>query len=151
MGTRLGAAISSSQFEKVFRNVKQLSVKEQLTLAKLLLESVLETVPDAQDEWPVGFFEATAGKWVGEPLAREPMGEYEMPVTWVANMSVDELKLLIQETVTQTLMELFNDPDAGLELREDFKLLLQKSLTTVQTTGKTIPADDVAARLGLSW
>jgi hypothetical protein len=26
--------------------------------------------------WPLGFFEATAGAWEGEPLAREPQGEY---------------------------------------------------------------------------
>jgi len=28
------------------------------------------------DEWPPGFFERTAGKWVGE-LERAPQGEYE--------------------------------------------------------------------------
>lgn len=27
--------------------------------------------------WPVGFFEATAGAWAGEPLVREPQGDYE--------------------------------------------------------------------------
>ena len=27
--------------------------------------------------WPPGFFEATAGAWQGEPLQREPQGEYE--------------------------------------------------------------------------
>ena len=28
--------------------------------------------------WPPGFFEQTAGAWVGEPLVRAPQGEYEM-------------------------------------------------------------------------
>jgi hypothetical protein len=28
------------------------------------------------DEWPDGFFERTAGKWVGE-LVRQPQGDYE--------------------------------------------------------------------------
>jgi hypothetical protein len=27
--------------------------------------------------WPPGFFEQTAGAWQGEPLTREPEGEYE--------------------------------------------------------------------------
>lgn len=27
--------------------------------------------------WPVGFFEATAGAWQGEPLERGSQGEYE--------------------------------------------------------------------------
>ncbi len=28
------------------------------------------------DQWPAGFFERTAGKWIGE-LERPPQGEYE--------------------------------------------------------------------------
>ena len=27
--------------------------------------------------WPEGFFEETFGCWVGEPLVREPQGDYE--------------------------------------------------------------------------
>jgi hypothetical protein len=27
--------------------------------------------------WPPGFFERTAGAWQGEPLTREPQGEYQ--------------------------------------------------------------------------
>ncbi len=53
-------------------------------------------------------------------------------VTHVADMSVEELKYLIQETVTQTLVDLFRDPDTGLELREDFENALQHSLETVK-------------------
>ncbi len=35
-----------------------------------------QTETDAND-WPIGFFEETAGAWAGEPLIREPQGEYE--------------------------------------------------------------------------
>ena len=28
--------------------------------------------------WPPGVYEATAGAWQGEPLVREPQGEYEV-------------------------------------------------------------------------
>ncbi len=27
--------------------------------------------------WPLGFFEETEGCWAGEPLVREPQGDYE--------------------------------------------------------------------------
>jgi hypothetical protein len=69
----------------------------------------------------------------------------------VADLTVDELKALIREVVTQTLLDVFSDPDEGLELREDFKVQLQRSLEAVQAGGETIPAEDVAARLGLNW
>lgn len=72
-------------------------------------------------------------------------------VTRVSDLSVDELRTLIQESVTQTLMELFRDPDAGLELREDFKDVLQHSLRAVQAGGETLSAKSVASQLGLSW
>ncbi len=67
----------SKQFLQVFKSVQALTTKEQLTLAKLLLENILNAHLEAQDEWPTGFFEATAGKWAGEPLVREPQGDYE--------------------------------------------------------------------------
>ena len=69
----------------------------------------------------------------------------------VADMSVDDLKTLIQETVTQTLTELLHDPDDGLELREDLASALRHSLETTKAGGETLSADSVAARLGLSW
>jgi len=31
---------------------------------------------DAND-WPIDFFEETAEAWAGEPLIREPQGEYK--------------------------------------------------------------------------
>jgi hypothetical protein len=74
-----------------------------------------------------------------------------MAATRVADMSVEELKTLIQETVTQTLLDLFRDPDEGMELREDFSRLLQHSLAAVKVGEKTLTADSVAAKLGLSW
>jgi len=38
----------------------------------------------------------------------------------------------------------------GLELRDEFKLELQRALATDEA-GKTISAQEVAARLGLTW
>lgn len=68
-------------------------------------------------------------------------------VTRVADLSVDEVKILIQETVTQTLLEMFRDldPDAGLELREDFRLELQRSLRSVNVQDDTFSEEYVAS------
>ncbi|GEM_PF-1360447 len=77
MTTNAETLMPSTQFARIFKSVKQLTVREQLTLAKLVLESVLNAKPGEQDEWPAGFFEATAGAWAGARLVREPQGEYE--------------------------------------------------------------------------
>jgi len=69
----------------------------------------------------------------------------------VADLTVDEFKGLMREIVAETILEMLSDPDEGLELREDMKVKLQHSLAAIQAGGKTIPAQDVAEKLGLSW
>ncbi len=69
----------------------------------------------------------------------------------VADLTVEEFKALVREVVVQTLSEMFADPDEGLELKDDFHLELQQSLAAVKAGGKTIPAGEVAERLGLTW
>ena len=41
-------------------------------------ENPWDGVPRDANGWPIGFFEATAGCWAGEPLERAPQGEYEV-------------------------------------------------------------------------
>jgi len=69
----------------------------------------------------------------------------------VGDLTVDEFKHLIHQVVTETVVELLGDPDAGLELHEDIKAKLQRSLAAVQTGDNTIPVEVVAAKLGLDW
>ena len=71
--------------------------------------------------------------------------------TRVSDLSVDELRTIIQETVKQTFTELFLDPDDGLELQQDLKDALQRSLKAVQAGDETLSAESVADKLGLSW
>ena len=73
-----------------------------------------------------------------------------MAQTTIAELSVDELKKLIREVVIQTFAEILGDPDESLELRDEFKLELQRALAATETS-QTSPAHDVAARLGLTW
>ena len=65
----------------------------------------------------------------------------------VSDLSVDELRILIQEVVRQTLKDVFRDPDDGLELREDFKSEMQASLKTSQADGNLLSAESVASQL----
>jgi len=46
---------------------------------------------------------------------------------------------------------MFGDPPESLELREDSAGELQRSLTTVEADGETIPVQDAAKRLELTW
>jgi len=74
-----------------------------------------------------------------------------MAYSSVADLTVDELKDLIREVVTQTILDLFYDPDEGLELRDDIKDGLRRSMTVPQTNSETRSAYEVAAKLGLEW
>jgi len=55
-----------------------------------------------------------------------------MTQTKVADLTVDELKGLIKEVVTQALSEVLSDPDEGLELRPEAADQLRRSLTAMK-------------------
>ena len=74
-----------------------------------------------------------------------------MTVSSVADLTVEELRELIRETVSQTIADMFSDPDRGVELRQDVQERLERSLAAVEADGETAPAHQVAARLGLEW
>jgi hypothetical protein len=69
----------------------------------------------------------------------------------VADLTVGQFKDLIREVVVQTLTELLGDPDEGLKLRDDIKVKIQQSLAAAEAGGEIIPAEKVAAKLGLTW
>ena len=68
----------------------------------------------------------------------------------VADLTTDELRSLIREAVIETLNELIEDPDEGLELREDFALKLEASIKAVEAGEPTISAEEADRLLGLS-
>jgi hypothetical protein len=73
-----------------------------------------------------------------------------MPYPTISDLSVDELKTLIREVVQQTIMDLFSDPDQGLELQEDVKDFLQDSVLSYRRgSTPTISAHQVAENLDL--
>ena len=69
----------------------------------------------------------------------------------VADLTIDEFRDLVRAVVIQTLSEMVDDPDEGLELRDDFAEQLQGSLAAVETGGETTSAQKVAEKLGLTW
>jgi len=68
----------------------------------------------------------------------------------VKDLTSEELKSLIQETVEEAMLELLGDPDRGLRLAEDVKKRLQRSLEHVQQGEQVIPAEEVVKRAGLA-
>ena len=68
----------------------------------------------------------------------------------VKDLSREELKALIQDAVEEALVELFGDPDHGLELRKEVQERLQRSLKRLEEE-QGIPAEEVAKRVGANW
>ena len=69
----------------------------------------------------------------------------------VSDLTTDELRAIIRESVMETLCDFVEDPDEGLELREDFVLKLEASIKAVEAGQPTIPAEEFARKHGLSW
>ena len=67
----------------------------------------------------------------------------------VKELSVEQLKALIQEAVEEKLQEILGDPDQGLELREDIKDRLSHSLAASESGEEGIPIGQVAKEMGL--
>ena len=65
----------------------------------------------------------------------------------IADLTVNEFKELVRESVVQSITGLLGDPDQGLRLREDFAEELQRSLAKVDAGGSTTSLSDVAERL----
>ena len=68
----------------------------------------------------------------------------------VTDLTTDELRRIIREAVIETLHDFVEDPDEGLELREDFALKLEASIKAVEDGQPTISAEEVDRLLGLS-
>ena len=68
----------------------------------------------------------------------------------VKDLTSEELKSLIQETVEEAMLELLGDPDRGLRLAEDVKKRLQISLEHLQQGEPLVPAEEAVKRAGLA-
>ena len=69
--------------------------------------------------------------------------------THVSDLTVDELKMLVRETVEQTLVDFLIDSDKNLALRQSMKTALERSIKSVREGDALYSADEVAKNLGL--
>ncbi len=69
----------------------------------------------------------------------------------VKDLTVEELKLLIQETVAEAIQSLLIDPDEGRQIKPEVKQQLLDSLDRTQSGEHGISAEEVAKKLGLHW
>ncbi len=69
----------------------------------------------------------------------------------VQELTLDELKLLIQETVAETIQSLLVGSDDDQPIKLEVKQQLLNSLERTQAGERGIPAEEVARKLGLSW
>ncbi len=67
--------------------------------------------------------------------------------TKVKELSLEELKTFINETVDMRLEERLGDPDVGLAVKAEVIEEIRKS----RRSKATVPAEKVAGRLGLKW
>lgn len=69
----------------------------------------------------------------------------------VEELTIDELKVLIDYAVEQKLEEMLGDPDSNLHLREDVKERLRRSLEQPAKRSSGVPIEDVIKKTGLRW
>jgi hypothetical protein len=69
----------------------------------------------------------------------------------VKDLSVEDFKFLIQETVTETVQSLLSDPDVNKRLKPEVAQSLADSLQRTRNGERGISAEEVAQRLGLNW
>ncbi len=64
----------------------------------------------------------------------------------ITELSVEQLKALIEDTVEEKLQEYLGDPDEGLELREE---VIQRLKAHQASRKARIPMEQVAKKYGL--
>jgi hypothetical protein len=69
--------------------------------------------------------------------------------TTVGQMSVEELREMIEAAVEQKLLEILGDPDEGLEIRDSVRDRLIGQREAVLAGNRGEPFEDVVKQLGL--
>ena len=69
----------------------------------------------------------------------------------VADLTVAEFRQLIYEVVVQCLGEMYEDIHPDAEFSAEFAGKVQASIDAVASGEPTIPAEQVAKRLGIKW
>jgi hypothetical protein len=65
----------------------------------------------------------------------------------VAEMTAQELKVLIQSALREALEEVLGDPDADLELRPEFEDRLRQAVDYVASGGRLLSMEELISQL----
>lgn len=68
----------------------------------------------------------------------------------IKDMNAEELKVLIENTIDETLESYFGDPDEGKTLKQEVKERLSAIQQRREAGNKGIPAAEAYQRLGLN-
>ena len=63
-------------------------------------------------------------------------------------ISLEKIRPIVEQIVERKLLELFGDPDEGLELKPSVRKRLKRTLSAKE---KGISAEKVSKELGLEW
>jgi hypothetical protein len=69
----------------------------------------------------------------------------------VEQLTIDELKILIRQTVEERLEEILGDPDSGMELNDGVRERLRRSLEETQAGAAGLSPDEMSKKTGLRW
>ena len=69
----------------------------------------------------------------------------------INHLTIQQFEALLERVVERKLLEMFGDPDQGLELKSSVKARLRRSMATVKRGERGISAAQVAKDLGLKW
>jgi len=67
-----------------------------------------------------------------------------------SDLTMEKLRELIGEVVEEKLLELLGDPDAGLEIRDDVRERLLRSLDALERGEPTVAMEKLAEELGVA-
>ena len=85
-----------------------------------------------------------------EPRASAATAKETMGNTSVAEMTVLQLRTLIQSALKEALQEVLGDPDAGLELRPEFEERLRQTVSYVTSGGRLLSMEELTSQLDAS-
>ncbi len=69
----------------------------------------------------------------------------------LSRLTAEDLKQIVEEAVEKKLYEFVQDPDKGLRLKPEVRKRLRRMRAAARTGKRTIPASQVAKKLGLRW
>lgn len=69
----------------------------------------------------------------------------------LAQLTVEELREVVEEAVERKLTEMLSDPDKARTLRSTVARRLRRSLRTSRRGERGVPAAEVVKKYGLKW